>query len=134
MTKVKNQVRVITGNTAAAYGAMLCRPDVVASYPITPMSELVEQLSQFHADGILDAEMVEVEGEYCPSVLHRCIRWISPSSDRCAEYERTSRCFGVPTPKRFCIDRFEYPNQRGALPEVGMTWEDAQAKCASLGK
>jgi pyruvate/2-oxoacid:ferredoxin oxidoreductase alpha subunit len=59
----KGQVRVITGNSAGAYGAMLCRPDVVASYPITPMSELVEQLSSFHADGILHAEMVEAEGE-----------------------------------------------------------------------
>jgi len=78
--------------------------------------------------------MVEVQGEYCPSVLHRCIRWINQSSDRCTEYERTSRCFGKPTPKRFCMDRFEYPNQLGALPEVGMTWEEAKAKCASLGK
>jgi len=42
---------------------MLCRPDVVASYPITPQTEVVEQLSRFHADGILDAEMIEVEGE-----------------------------------------------------------------------
>jgi len=80
------------------------------------------------------AGMVEVQGEYCPSVLHRCVRWINENSDRCAEYERTSRCFGNPTPKHFCIDRFEYPNQLGALPEVGMTWEDAKAKCASLGK
>jgi pyruvate/2-oxoacid:ferredoxin oxidoreductase alpha subunit len=63
MEKTKKQVRVITGNSAGAYGAMLCRPDVVASYPITPMSELVEQLSSFHADGILEAEMVEAEGE-----------------------------------------------------------------------
>lgn len=59
----KSEVKVITGNAAAAYGAMLCRPDVIASYPITPQSEVVEQLSSFHADGILDAEMVEVEGE-----------------------------------------------------------------------
>ncbi len=80
------------------------------------------------------AGMVEVKGEYCPSVLHRCVRWINENSDRCAEYERTSRCFGEPTPARFCIDRFEYPNQLGALPEVGMTWEDAKAKCTSLGK
>ncbi|HSW57201.1 MAG TPA: hypothetical protein VLH15_02240 [Dehalococcoidales bacterium] len=62
-TKNSSQVRVITGNSAAAYGAMLCRPDVVGTYPITPMSEVVETLSQFHADGILDAEMVEAEGE-----------------------------------------------------------------------
>lgn len=59
----KGEVKVITGNAAAAYGAMLCRPDVVASYPVTPQTEVGEQLSRFHADGILDAEMVEVEGE-----------------------------------------------------------------------
>lgn len=63
MKAQKGQVRVITGNAVAAYAAMLCRPEVVASYPITPQSEVVEQLSAFHADGILDAEIVEVEGE-----------------------------------------------------------------------
>ena len=63
MKSPKGQVKVITGNAAAAYAAMLCRPDVVTSYPITPMSEVAEQLSAFHANGILDAEMVEVEGE-----------------------------------------------------------------------
>jgi len=63
MKAQKGQIRVITGNAAAAYAAMLCRPEVVASYPITPQSEVVEQLSAFHADGVLDAEMVEVEGE-----------------------------------------------------------------------
>lgn len=55
--------KVITGNGAAAYGAMLCRPDVVAAYPITPQSELIEQLAKFHADGLLDCEYVTVEGE-----------------------------------------------------------------------
>ena len=63
MKAKQGELKVITGNSAAAYGAMLCRPDVVASYPITPQTEVVEQLSKFHADGILDAEMVEVEGE-----------------------------------------------------------------------
>lgn len=63
MKASKGQVKVITGNAAAAYAAMLCRPDVVTSYPITPMSEVAEQLSAFHADGLMDAEMVEVEGE-----------------------------------------------------------------------
>jgi len=63
MKAQKSKVKLITGNAAAAYGAMLCRPDVVAAYPITPVTEVLEQLSRFHADGILDAEMVEVEGE-----------------------------------------------------------------------
>ena len=59
----EGEIRTITGNAAAAYGAMLCRPDVVALYPITPQTEVVEQLSQFSSSGLLDAEMVEVEGE-----------------------------------------------------------------------
>ncbi len=59
----KGKVQVITGNSAAAYGAMLCRPDVATSYPITPMSEVAEQLSAFRANGLIETEMVEVEGE-----------------------------------------------------------------------
>ena len=59
----KQETRVITGNACSAYAVRLCRPDVVALYPITPQSEVVEQLTRFKADGQLDAEMIEVEGE-----------------------------------------------------------------------
>jgi len=59
----KQEKRVITGNACSAYAVRLCRPDVVALYPITPQSEVVEQLTRFKADGLLDAEMIEVEGE-----------------------------------------------------------------------
>jgi pyruvate ferredoxin oxidoreductase alpha subunit len=58
-----SKIMVITGNAAAAYGAMLCRPDVVPTYPITPQTEVIEQMFEFHASGQLDAEMVPVEGE-----------------------------------------------------------------------
>ena len=59
----KPETRVITGNAAAAYAARLCRPDVVSLYPITPQSEVIETLEKFHANGSLDCEMVQVEGE-----------------------------------------------------------------------
>ncbi len=62
-TGKKGEVKVITGNAAAAYGAMLCQPDVVATYPITPQTEVIEKLFEFHAAGELDAEMIPVEGE-----------------------------------------------------------------------
>ena len=70
MKAKQGELKIMTGNSAAAYGAMLCRPDVVASYPITPQTEVVEQLSKFHADGVLDAEMIEVEGEN--SAMNAC--------------------------------------------------------------
>jgi pyruvate ferredoxin oxidoreductase alpha subunit len=64
VNKLREQAtKVITGNAAAAYAAMLCNPDVIAIFPITPQSEVGEQLSRFCVDGVLDAEMVEVEGE-----------------------------------------------------------------------
>ena len=71
----KQETRVITGNACSAYAVRLCRPDVVALYPITPQSEVVEQLTRFKADGQLAAEMIEVEGENSAmnSVTAACI-------------------------------------------------------------
>lgn len=59
----ESQVRVLEGNVAAAYGVLLSRPDVISCFPITPQSSLGETLSRFVADGLLDAEMIEPEGE-----------------------------------------------------------------------
>lgn len=55
---------VLTGNAAAAYAVMLCRPDVVCGYPITPQTELWDVLYRLVADGLLDCETVEPEGEH----------------------------------------------------------------------
>jgi pyruvate/2-oxoacid:ferredoxin oxidoreductase alpha subunit len=57
-------ITVLTGNKAAAQGVLLARPDVIAMYPITPQTPLAEELARFHAEGRLDCEMVEVEGEH----------------------------------------------------------------------
>jgi pyruvate/2-oxoacid:ferredoxin oxidoreductase alpha subunit len=61
--KAKSQIKVITGNAAAAIAAKLARPDVVAAYPITPQTEIIEQISKFHANGEMDCELITVEGE-----------------------------------------------------------------------
>lgn len=55
---------VCEGNEAAAIAVGLARPDVVAVYPITPQSSLVEHLSQMIADGRLKANLMNVEGEH----------------------------------------------------------------------
>ena len=59
----KKNIKVITGNAAAAIAAKLARPDVVAAYPITPQTEVIEQISSFHASGEMDCELITVEGE-----------------------------------------------------------------------
>jgi pyruvate/2-oxoacid:ferredoxin oxidoreductase alpha subunit len=60
---LRGQVRVLDGNRAGAYAVLLCRPDVIASYPITPQTPLLETLYKFEAEGLFDPEMVEPEGE-----------------------------------------------------------------------
>lgn len=56
--------KVLTGNYAAAEAAALCRPDLIAAYPITPQSSVVEHLAELVYNGKLDAEMVQVESEH----------------------------------------------------------------------
>ena len=63
--------RVVTGNYAAAYAALLARVDVIAAYPITPQTFIVEHLSEFVNDGELDAEFIPVESEH--SAMAACI-------------------------------------------------------------
>ncbi|MCJ7595792.1 MAG: phenylglyoxylate dehydrogenase [Desulfobacterales bacterium] len=55
---------VCDGNEAAAWGVALARPDMVAVFPITPQSSLAEYISQFVADGIIKADLMDVEGEH----------------------------------------------------------------------
>jgi len=62
---------VITGNQAAATGAKLSRVQVVAAYPITPQSPVVERLCRFIEGDELAAEFVTVESEH--SALTVCI-------------------------------------------------------------
>ncbi len=80
--------------------------------------------------------MVDVEGDYCPAVEQKCIRWVDPESkQRCADFEPgTSTCLGRPSHKHFCIDRFEYPNVAGVKPTVMKDWNEAKATCESEGK
>jgi pyruvate/2-oxoacid:ferredoxin oxidoreductase alpha subunit len=62
-TKEGREIKVMEGNYAAAYGVLLSKPDVISCFPITPQSSLGEALSRFVAEGLLDAEIVEPEGE-----------------------------------------------------------------------
>ena len=66
-----HNVSVITGNEAAATAAKLARVQVVAAYPITPQTSVVEQLSAWVESGELPAEFVTVESEH--SALTVCI-------------------------------------------------------------
>ncbi len=56
--------KVIMGNHALSYGAKLSRVQVIAAYPITPQTQVVELLSEMCAGGQLDAKFIKVESEH----------------------------------------------------------------------
>ena len=58
------EIKALTGNKCATMGAALCRPDLIAAYPITPQSSVVEGLADLVFSGELDSRMVQVESEH----------------------------------------------------------------------
>jgi len=62
---------LLTGNHAQSLAVKLARAQVVAAYPITPQTTIVERLAEMVADGDLDCEFLEVESEH--SALQACI-------------------------------------------------------------
>lgn len=58
------------GNTAAAQAVRLCNVQIVAAYPITPQTTLVEQVAYDISNGLLDARMITVESEH--SAMSAC--------------------------------------------------------------
>src|SRR5205085_5588839 len=63
--------KVIVGNHAVSWGVALARAEVIAAYPITPQTQIVEELAEMCADGRLDARFVKVESEH--SAMAACI-------------------------------------------------------------
>ena len=60
---MKNKV-ALTGNEAVAQAMRQINPDVVAAYPITPSTEVVQMFSSFVNNGKVDTDFVTVESEH----------------------------------------------------------------------
>ncbi len=62
---------ITEGSLAVAEAVRLCRPQVIAAYPITPQTHIVEALADMVANGKLDADYITVESEF--SALSACL-------------------------------------------------------------
>ncbi len=66
MTKV-----ALLGNATIAEAMRQINPDVVAAFPITPATGIVQEFSKYVHDGVLDTEFITVESEH--SAMSACI-------------------------------------------------------------
>jgi pyruvate ferredoxin oxidoreductase alpha subunit len=65
------KIAALTGNESAAEAMRQIDPDVVAAYPITPQTELMQRFAGFVADGVVKTEMILVESEH--SAMSACV-------------------------------------------------------------
>jgi pyruvate ferredoxin oxidoreductase alpha subunit len=61
----------ITGNTAAAEAMRQIEPDVIAAFPITPSTQIIEEYAKYAAEGAVSTEMITVESEH--SAMSACL-------------------------------------------------------------
>ena len=67
----KQVLMTVNGNEAVAYAVKQSLVDVVAAYPITPQTIIVEKFSEFVANGEVDTVFVPVESEH--SAMSACV-------------------------------------------------------------
>ncbi len=59
-----NEMEFWDGNYAASQALRQAQVDVVAAYPITPSTPIVENYGAYQANGYIDGEFVMVESEH----------------------------------------------------------------------
>jgi hypothetical protein len=92
-------------------------------------------------NGACPAGMLLVDGDYCTEVRHTCKKeWYAKWNDKhvCEEFEPPkdgeSACVGKKVHKRFCVDKYEYPNKEGVRCTVMNDFYMAQRLCQEQGK
>jgi len=120
--------------TPAAATAAVARSDEPILARAAAPARAVTRPEQSCPDG-----MLLVEGQYCPEVEQRCLKWLDGDKGRfahyrCAEYA-PSRCLSKQKKAmRFCIDRDEHGVPGESLPENNASLTRAARVCAAEGK
>lgn len=82
-------------------------------------------------------DMVHVDTSFCPDVDRTCVDMEHEEKNNlpiCHAFAHQTRCETHERRIDFCIDRYEYPNKKGAHPVWMLDWAEAQATCESKGK
>ncbi len=66
-----SMIKTLNGNQAIAEATRQADPDVIAAYPITPSTAIVETIAQFKADGLISGDFICPESEH--SAMSVCI-------------------------------------------------------------
>jgi hypothetical protein len=123
------QVVALTGESVAATDALEANRGSCMPGMVEVRGNMKVDRSQNPYDGTSIEEMQKTT----------CTKWINRDyPERCAEFDR-EKWLAISAdletrPMSFCIDRFEYPNQKGQYPLIYVSFREAVEKCEELGK
>jgi len=125
-----------TGNEAVSEAMRQIEPDVVAAYPITPQTEVVQRFASFVNDGVVRTEMITVESEHRPLNIHcdhadsmgaRDTCWIQLYSENAQEaYDNLIQAVTIAEtsdvllPVMVCVDGFIISHSIERTPQLGL--------------
>lgn len=121
-------VETSTASAPAASAAPPVAPPPASAAPSAPAA------SADCPDG-----MVLVAGDYCPAPQLICLERPKivggEGHKQCQRYKEPATCLHkTRKPMRFCMDRYEWPNEKGTKPRTLTSWPEARAMCESAGK
>jgi hypothetical protein len=122
--------------------------EIVSSPQATkpPVEEVASnEVDNPYSESPCPSDMVLIDGDWCPKVSERCLYNVDNDGNRlpgsgndmwaCGEFEYPSVCLSkTRVHMRYCIDRFEYPNKEGQIPQDWMAFYDAEKAAKVLGK
>ena len=88
--------------------------------------------------GECPSDMSHVKKAHCPKLERKCLKHEYDKANHitiCHRFDEGSpRCLEPRVTLDFCIDQYEFPNQKGARPPVMVDWYHAMGQCAAQGK
>ena len=130
---------MITANKAVAIAVTRARPKVVAAYPISPQTDIVEHLADYVAQGNLEAEYVRAEGEHsamtiCASAQGTGVRTFTATASQGLAYmhEVVSACGGMRLPVVMFVANRTLMSPGGIWPEYSDSMPERDAAWIQL--
>lgn len=129
-------------DTVSVQSADVVRQGITQVQRVEPPTPTVEKHEPCPEGTVL------VEGEYCPEVEQVCLEWVDVhgkatkeaipkpgQTGRCGTWKSPARCLSKKTVhKRFCMDKYEFPNIKGVKPISWISWDQMGVVCAQQGK
>lgn len=84
-------------------------------------------------------DMAEIDGDFCHDVIQNCLKLDKSIHNvngyiKCDLFDKTQCLSKERVHMHFCMDRYEWPNQKGVKPTVMVSWNDMKKNCESVGK